>query len=100
MSHMSKEFIQWHTTEVKYCALQEHIIKMKTNSVSGICPCNQDNKERKKRKNQDRDRVRKERVKQNDKVGPSYFTAPGKIHSATLAHSHSSMCRPTGRHWI
>lgn len=38
-----------HTAEGKYCALQEHIIKMNTSRVSGICPCNQDNKERKKR---------------------------------------------------
>lgn len=86
-----------HKPEVKYCALQEHIIKMKTSSISGICPCNQDNKERKKRKNRDRDRVGKEGVKENDKTGPSYFTALGKIHFATLSHSHSYMCGPKGK---
>lgn len=34
-----------HAIEVKYCALQEHIIKMKTSSISGVWPCNQDNKD-------------------------------------------------------
>lgn len=34
-----------HAIEVKYCALQEHIIKMqRTSSISGVWPCNQDNK--------------------------------------------------------
>lgn len=89
-----------HKPEVKYCALQEHIIKMKTSSISGICLCNQDNKERKKRKNRDRDRVGKDWVKQNDEAGPSYFTALGKIHFAILSPSHSYMCRPTGKLWI
>lgn len=99
--HMSKECIQWHTKlEVKYCALQERIIKMKTSSTSGICPRNQDNKEKKKKKKQHRDRVRKEWVRENDKAGPSCSTAPGKIVLAALAHAHSYVCRPTGRLWI
>lgn len=89
-----------HSTEGKYFVLEERIIKMNTSRVSGIYPCNQDNKERKERKNQDRDRVGKVWVKPNDTVGPSYFTAPGKIHFATLAHSQSSMCSPSGRHRI
>lgn len=50
MSHVKGIYPVAHTTEVKYCALQEHIIKMKTSSISGICPCNQDNKEKEKEK--------------------------------------------------
>lgn len=48
VTHVKGIFPVTHAIEVKYCALQEHIIKMKTSSISGAWPRNQDNKGKEK----------------------------------------------------